>query len=224
MVMKQTNRKCPKCGYVVENESARYCKHCGTELPATVPASASSASGSVARRMAYMAGVCIVCVVVAAIALYKSCGSDRAASDAGGLKGHEEVEPLMEYVCDTCDMRFSDKASFDAHKKLCHQRKNAAMETSPNNVARDQVTPPKWCPFRIGVIGGRDEGCLKSFRDMADYVKHMYVAHNEYQCPECPDYRFKDIGGLRQHFSICHSGKERELMNIYNKIIQQTDR
>ena len=205
--MKQTNRKCPKCGYVIENEQARYCKRCGTELPEPKPAALSSDSGGVPRRMAFIAGVCIVCMVVTAIVLYKIFGSDRAASDAGGSvvtetlpfdsqeKLEEHEEKSHDYACDLCDETFTTKADLQEHEDKDHPvcSKCGGQFSSPEEFRKHEENPHAY----------ECDKCAMAFTTKAGLDAHKRGKHPVYKCEECGK-EFKTEKARDEHYGRTH--------------------
>ena len=80
-------RKCPKCGYVVENDMAKFCRKCGTNLP--IAASIDEVRPTVRKErrknkktaVSIIAGVCCVIVLVMYFAI-------------GGKEDKELNEPI----------------------------------------------------------------------------------------------------------------------------------
>ena len=215
--MKQTNRKCPKCGYVIENEQARYCKRCGTELPEPKPAALSSDSGGVPRRMAFIAGVCIVCMVVTAIVLYKGCGNGRTEIDAGSSvvtetlpfdsqeKFEEHEKNPHYYACDLCDETFTTKAGLQEHEDKDHPvcSKCGGQFSSPEEFEHHEKNPHYYAC----------DQCCMAFTDAADLDAHKRGKHSVYKCEECGK-EFKTEKARDEHYwkkhcacEICGSDK-----------------
>ena len=188
--MKQTNRKCPKCGYVIENEQARYCKRCGTELPEPKPAALSSDSGGVPRRMAFIAGVCIVCMVVTAIVLYKGCGNGRTEIDAGSSV---EPEKVVIYSCEQCDETFTTKAGLQDHKDKEHPVFTCS-KCGQRFSSRDEFEKHKENPH-----DKKCDQCCMAFTDAADLDAHKRGKHLDYKCAECGK-EFKTEKARDEHY------------------------
>lgn len=115
--------------------------------------------------------------------------------------------------CDNCDSIFKNDNDLETHKKTHHKEYATVPEktvTTQDTTNNTTPNPPRRCPF---------EKCRERFTSVADYVNHIYKTHHQYQCPECPNDRFTDLGGLQRHIKNNHSDKEEKLTKMIDDII-----